>query len=542
MNVQPFCQALPTDLQLLQSDVSGTGTITFTVISKTLEAACPLCTQMSTQIHSSYHRVLQDLPWGGVQIRLRLVSRRFRCQYQSCPRRIFTERFKSLTAPHARRTTRCAVILRALCSATSGRGGARLAQQLQLPASAATLTRLLYQSPICQPPATIVGVDDFAFRRGQKYGTVIVNLETHRPIEILPDRSRTGLEHWLREHPEVRVMSRDRSTEFAAAARAACPHAVQVLDRWHLLKNLREVVERFLARHQRLLREYALPPKLRTHADEAARAARHARDKAFLARVQELRRQGLSIRAVARHLGCSRWLAKRYVHADAVPVRGRTIVRRSILDPYRVHLEKRWQQGCRNASLLWREVRELGYPGTRTNVAIWASRRRTELHTSTPFAYREAFLKRQEKTLVFKRSLPVSVSPQELTWLLWRDPTTLHEEEREGLATLTAALPAIAELQVLIHAFKALLWSKETIAVQEWLDLARTCNVRDLSVFAESLALDQAALEAAVVLPWSQGPVEGMINKIKLIKRQMYGRASFPTLRRRILLAFDHQL
>lgn len=231
-------------------------------------------------------------------------------------------------------------------------------------------------------------------------------------------RSRTVLERWLQEHPDVRVVSRDRSTEYAAEATAACPHAVHVLDRWHLLKNLREVVERFLARHQRLLREHASPPKPRTHADEAARAARYARDGAFLARVQELRLEGLSIRAVARQLGCSRWLAKRYVHADAVPIRERAPVRRSILDPYREHLEKRWQEGCTNASLLWREVRNLGYPGTSNNVSTSASRRRTELHSSTPFAYREAFLKRQEKILAFKQRLPITLSPRELTWLL----------------------------------------------------------------------------------------------------------------------------
>ncbi len=451
------------------------------------------------------------------------------------------ERFKHLVAPYARRTTRCAVILRALCSATSGRGGARLAQQLQFPVSAATLIRLLCQSAINQLPATIIGVDDFTFRRGQSYGTVIVNLETHRPIEILPDRSRMVLERWLREHPEVRVISRDHSTEFAAAANAACPHVVHVLDRWHLLKNLREVVERFLARHQHLLREHTLPPKLRTHAGEAARAARYARDTAFLERVQGLRREGLSVRAVARQLGCSRWLAKRYIHADAVPVRGRSPVKRSILDPYRGHLEKRWQEGSTNASLLWREVRDLGYPGTRKGVSAWASERRTELHSSTPMAYREAFLKRQKEILGVKQRLLVTLSLRDLAWLIWRDPMTLHEEENESLATVAARLSAIAEVQTLIHAFLDMLWGKRIAAVREWLDLALGCEVHDLNVFAQSLARDQAALEAAVMLPWSQGPVEGIINKIKLVKRQMYGRASFSTLRSRILLAFDHQ-
>ncbi len=228
------------------------------------------------------------------------------------------------------------------------------------------------------------------------------------------------------------------------------------------------------------------------------------------------------------------------MHADAVPVRGRAPVRRSILDPYREHLEKRWQEACKNASLLWREVRALGYLGTRQNVSTWVSRKRTELHTSTPFAYREAFLKRQKETLEVRQRLPVTFSPLEFTWLMWRDPATLHDEEKESLAAVTARLPAIAEVQALIQAFLDM-FCQRIVAVREWLDLALATKAHDLQVFAESLGRDQRALEAAVMLPWSQVPVEGIVNKIKLIKRQMYGLASFPILRNRILLAFDHQ-
>jgi transposase len=211
----------------------------------------------------------------------------------------------------------------------------------------------------------VVGVDDFALRKGQTYGTVVVDLERHRPVAILSGRTAEELAAWLRNHPTIEVVTRDRSTEFARAINLSLPKATQVLDRWHLLKNLSDVVERFLGRHQRLLREVTVGPRPRSQAGEAMRSEIDARREALLRNVRDLRHAGHSTRDIARQLGISRYLAKRYVVAEAVPARRGHTRTRSILDPYLDYLERRWNEGCQVSEQLLREIKAQGFPGTR---------------------------------------------------------------------------------------------------------------------------------------------------------------------------------
>lgn len=225
-------------------------------------------------------------------------------------------RTPALTIPYAQRTTRCTSCLRGLVTALNARGGARLAHDLHVPASPTTLLRLVRRADVGCSKAKIIGVDDFAFRRGHAYGTIIVDLETHQPIDVLPDRSAQTLASWLRTQPEVETVVRDRSTEYAAGITDGRPEAQQILDRWHVLMNLRDALER--------------------------------------------------------------WLARRYVIADAAPRRVRRVQVRSILDPFRPHLDERYDQGCRNIAQLLREVQAMGFTGTRTPVADWLNARRRD--------------------------------------------------------------------------------------------------------------------------------------------------------------------
>jgi len=443
--------------------------------------------------------------------------------------------------PFAQRTVRQAKVLQAICGALTSRGG-RAARQLQLTGSPSTLLRLIQQwKPPRRDAPRIVGVDDFAFRRGQTYGTVIVDLETHQPIDLLPDRTQAVLETWLTQHPNIAVVSRDRSTEYAAALRQALPKSIQVLDRWHLLKNLWDVLEPFLGRHQRVLRDHTLSTKPRTHADQAKRQEAVAYQLTFLSEVQRLRSEGQSIRSIARHLGCSRWLAKRYVRADAIPERRRSSRRQGLIDPYLPYLHERWSKGCRNAMLLFREIKSQGYPGGHQLVCRWAHQLRREIHPSTRIDYRAALQTRQHEILAVAHDVTLNVSPRDVLWLIWQDATRLREEEQLALNTLTEHLPQVATLLPLVSTFRAFLRLKPPEQVTPWLQAAMTSGIADLQRFAKSLQCDQPALEAAATLPWSQGPVEGVVNKIKLIKRQMYGRAGFHTLRSRVLFAFEHQ-
>ncbi|WP_019587602.1 ISL3 family transposase [Deinococcus apachensis] len=394
-------------------------TLHLKVISAASDANCPLCGQRSYRLHSRSTRTLHDLPFGGFPTVVHLRLHRFRCLQPDCVRRVFCERLPLLVTPYAQRTLRCTRALTHLASTASGRGGARLGTQLDLTASASTLIRQLHR-PLVLPPCRLlhVGIDDFAFRKGQTYGTVIVDLDTHRPVEILPDRTTTVVADWLRQHPEIELVTRDRSTEFACAVTQSLPNAVQVLDRWHLLKNLREALERFLGRHQNVLRETTPAPKPRSQAGEDVRAQRQQRRMALLVQMQVLRAAGLGTRVIARHLGVSRYLVKRYLQADAVPARRAHTRVRSILDPYLAFLNRRWDEGCRVGAQLLREVQSLGYPGTRRPLDSWLRARRAGAPLPSPAEQQAALYEARAQQLIeIESTLPAKISPQELVWL-----------------------------------------------------------------------------------------------------------------------------
>jgi len=213
-------------------------------------AACPACGQAAQRVHSRYQRRLADLPWRGRVVRLLLRVRRFFCDRSACPRRIFAERLPTLASPRARCTSELTVAHRELGFALGGEAGARLARCLSMPTSPDTLLRRIHSTPQpTAPAARVLGIDDWALRKGQRYGTIVVDLERGRILDLLEGRDGTALTVWLQEHPGVEIIARDRWAAYAQAATAGAPGARQVADRWHLLKNLREVVERLLTRH-----------------------------------------------------------------------------------------------------------------------------------------------------------------------------------------------------------------------------------------------------------------------------------------------------
>jgi transposase len=334
-------------------------------------ARCPWCHQLSRRVHSRYHRTLADLPWAGQQVYWRVAVRKFYCTNGHCSRKVFAERLDEVARAYGRRTVRQQQALESIGFALGGEAGSRLAIQLGFPVSPDTLLRQVRQAPesTLVPPA-VLGVDDWAWKRGHRYGTILVNLERHQVIDLLPDRNPQSFADWLQGQSSVRVISRDRGGEYREGARRGAPQALQVADRFHLLKNLSEVAQKVFRSYSALLTHIPRPRTVsppRAHREEARERTREKMAQRSEL-VHSLAQQGMSVSAIARATGLHRQTVGRYLKAETVPERPRRHAQASLLAPYQGYVLERCKQGFWNAMGIWREIVALGYPGKYKNV------------------------------------------------------------------------------------------------------------------------------------------------------------------------------
>lgn len=533
MPAQPFVLD-PTRLHLLALSADS-ASITVQMQTCSASASCPQCGCPSARIHSRYRRIVADLPWAGIPTHLLLWSRRFFCDISDCPRRIFTERLPGIVRPHARRTERLRDWLRLVAFALGGEPGARLLRQLGILICGDTVLMHIRSSPIAEAPvARILSVDDFAFRRGRTYGSILVDLERHDVVDVLPDRSGHQFACWLLAHPGVDVISRDRSSEYAHAARRVAPQAVQVADRFHLLHNLREALFRLLRRHSRLLRQVTAPrrrdgqPESLTHW-RLDREASQARDRAAMEErfyaIHHLADQGMSTMAVARMLGLNRQTVAKYRLCTTPPQRRFTRRQSSTFLPYQAYVLQRWATGCHNARTLWREIVAQGFAGSYRTVARLTG-----------------YLKHQERHGVALPLASLGITPRQAAGLVAARPEKRTPTEEEALRHIGSLHPQLHTALELFASFAALLRSSPAPAraaeqLTEWMAHARAGGIPEFRAFATKLGQDRDAVVAALTHPHSQGQTEGFITKLKLLKRSMYGRANFDLLRARVLYA-----
>lgn len=502
-----------------------------------LPGICPQCGQLSSRIHGYFERTLWDLPVSQLQVRIKLRVRRYRCLTPSCGQRTFSQRVRGLFEPYQRATERMLISLYHIAQAVGGQAGARLAGKLVMRTSGSTLLRLIRRRPETEPgEPRILGIDDWAMKKGQRYGTILVDLEQHRVVDLLPDRTAATLTSWLKEHPGVVVTARDRSLEYALGIREGAPEAIQVADRWHLLKNLGEVTERALQELYPTLKKQVVTDRApnpsaagslrdafpRTQSDELARQERRLKRWKRYELIRYFSANGLSERRIAHLLNISRGTVIRYAKAEVFPERERNAQRPSILDPFLSYLESRFQGGCSNVRELWREIKEQGYPGSPSQISKWMAWRRHRPE--------------REASVVTGALPPVMLLPsaKELTRLLMQQPDTLSEPEAWLLERLYT-IPEIITVKTLATDFQEIVRNRQPDRLDDWLVRCQQSRFGAFVRFANSLAQDYTAVGAALTTDWSNGQTEGQINRLKLLKRQMYGRAKLDLLRQRVM-------
>ncbi len=507
-------------------------------------AKCPVCGRYSGRVHSRYTRTVADLPWHDVPVTLRIRVRRFFCDdSSSCERAIFAERLPEVAA-YARKTDRLEEALALIGFALGGRAGARLAEELGLIASPDTLLRRVRRTPFPDVgEVRVLGVDDWAKRKGKDYGTILVDLERRKPIDLLPDRQASTLADWLRAHPSIGFVGRDRAGSYADGAREGAPQAVQIADRWHLLKNLSEAVERFMDRHHRVVRQAAKnvaetqlvddwldkgSEAMLSSRDESEKLARRQKRYARYLEVVELHQQGISERGIARALSINRATVRKFVHADGFPERAPKRSDGSILDPYLPYIHKRWAEGCDNALRLWREIKEKGYGGKAAMVRRYARRLRARLAELTS---------EQQMRFLGTETAFKAPSSRRAGWWLVKQAEELTGEQRAFVERLCHLCPAANEVRKIARGFQEIVTERRAAVFDRWLDAASCSEVTELEGFARGLSQDYEAVKAGLTYEWSSGQVEGQINRLKMIKRQMYGRANLDLLKARFLHA-----
>ena len=478
---------------------------------------CPACGTPSSRVHSHYQRTPWDLPWTGWSVQLVVHSRKFFCDQDQCQRRIFTEPFAGVLARYARQTDRLRQALLELAHASNGESAAQVSGLLGMATSPDTLIRLQRQEQFPELTPQVLGVDEFALRRGCTYGTILVDLEQHQPVDLLESKQAEPLTQWLQEHPGVEILLRDRAEAYALAGRNGAPAALQVADRFHLVHNVGDALKELFRSSQWKI---PLPSTEATAANpilpsEAAAPVKQRgptpRKQALWEAVQQRKGSGESMNAIARELGISWRTVRKYLAADRPPVYGPRLKIRAKLTPYLPYLRQRWEEGCHNASTLYGELVSRGYTGagTRVREAVrpWRSKPPPQRHRGRSAVY----------------------------WMVLKPSYQLIDVDQQDLERILEANPLLAEGHRLKENFQQLVARRDVERLDAWLEDAAQSAIPPFQSLAKSFRQDYKAIRLALITPWSNAQCEGQNCRVKLIKRLGYGRAKFDLLRQRIL-------
>ena len=537
MDITNLCQLLlGTDQLIVKRIIVGQDGIRLELESTAIKAICPECQTESREIHSRYVRYPIDLAWADKGVVLHLKVKRFFCRKQECPRRTFAEQFPGFIVPYARRTDRVMKKQRRIAVNTCARVAEKLLEFEQIGMSDSTINCFLRKLP--EPeflPIRVLGVDDWAKLKGQSYGTILVDLERRQVIDLLDDRTADTLAQWLQARPGIEIISRDRSQTYAGGITKGKPDAIQVADRWHLLKNLSDAVFKILHQEYPVIKnrletmpltEQTALTEVRKPDNEESLTPAEEKRKQRIEKARELLRLGWTQKSVAQHLSVHPKTVRRYLqYSSHKSTRSRA---GSCLDPFKPHILTRWNEGCHNAAQLYREIETQGFSGEETIVRLFVQQLR--LASGLP-------PKTRSQKGQFLSGDPTKRPPslRKLTSLIARRPENRTDEDEKLLEKISHEQPKLTTTIELARTFSAIVRQHDHEAFDVWLEQASKSGYSVWKNFAEGLKQDYDAVYAALLLSWSNGPTEGHVNRLKYLKRQMYGRGKEDLLRKRVL-------
>jgi transposase len=541
----------PAVLALVSVEVNAEAKM-ITATARTTESVtnCPVCGHPSDRVHSHYVRTLADLSCSGQRVRWLVQVRRFWCRNTECLRVIFSERLPTCAPAHARRTLHQTAVLCEVAFALGGKAGERIAKLLSMGTSHDTLLRLMQRSapPVVVAPR-ILGLDDFAWKKGHRWGTLLIDQEAHKVVDVLPDREAETVSKWLLDHPGVEVISRDRAGAYADGARKGAPHARQICDRFHLLVNLHTAMVRLFERKHEILKQVVteeqaqnkgtVPPNSEFDGrgqdepkpptpTEVHKLARRARRKNRYEEVMKLHEQGVSQAAIATLVGLNRNTVHSYIHAPEFLEQVRPNRYKSKLDPYKEYLHQRLVQGQPSVTNLIAEIREQGFRGSDTIVFDYLRSLRGDP------TWREDYQRRKQQIVCGVSRKPLSAhqaawlfvcNPCKLKWrqIWWQlEPLRMEDEE-------------LGRVYHLAQDFRTMITGRQASVLARWCREALESGIPELRSLAAGIYRDYDAVYGALETSYSNGQTEAQVHRLKLIKRQAYGRASFEQLRLRVL-------
>ena len=522
---------LPCGWRCSQQIISPDG-ITLHLHGKRKTAQCPECFKRSDSVHSCRRRRIQHLPCSGQTLWLVFSVRHWYCRNPACSRKIFAESLAPFAGSHQQSSQALQNLQRQLGLIAGGEAGKRAATAVGLRCSADTLLRRVINTPETkQSGAPHVGIDEWAWHRGHCCGMLIVNLDTHRPLVLLPGRDQRTLATWFRKYPEIQVVSRDRSGVYATAAREGAPQARQVADRWHLLKNIGDAPERMMYRHIPLIRlvaselspkkspdpEPSVPAASLRHPERLKQQTRKKRHQRWT-EVMALHNKGCSFREISRITGLSRVTVSRWGRSGTFPEMSTRPPKRGLLDPWREWLKEQRESGNYNASRIWREMVARGFTGSETIVRDAVAKWRKGWNPPVTTAVRLPSVSRVSR------------------WLMpWR--ITMDEENYASrfISLMCEKEPELKIAQQLALEFYRILKTQNKSQLSSWFTRVHESGSAEFRRVAAGMEADAAAICEAISSRWSNGVVEGHVNRLKMLKRQMYGRAGFELLRQRVM-------